>query len=61
MKRCVGMYQKGLLCKNISSFIDREKSFKRRQHLPSYFFEEKERRGGQTSDSAVCEVPIDPS
>jgi hypothetical protein len=27
-------------------------------YLPSYFFEEKERRGGQTSDRDVCEVPI---
>ena len=27
-------------------------------YLPSYFFEEKERRGVRTSASAVCEVPI---
>ena len=27
-------------------------------NFPAYFFEEKERRGGQTSDSDVCEVPI---
>jgi hypothetical protein len=26
--------------------------------LPSYFFVEKERSGGQTSVSDVCEVPI---
>ena len=46
---------------NISFFFihkNQKEDEKEDGHLPSYFYAEKERRGGQTSDSAVCEVPM---